>query len=70
MKNFIELHETNTKQPIIIGTNWIATIEIIDPNYRAVRLGFIRDKKESNSRMYEIQVEETYDEIKKLLLDE
>lgn len=70
MKDFIELHDTNNKEPIIIGTSWIAMVEKIDYRTSMVRLGFIRDKRECNSRMYEIQVDETYDEIKELLKDE
>ena len=70
MKDFIELHDTNNDEPIIIGTNWIATVESIDPKTTMVRLGFIRDKSDCNSRMYEIQVDETYDEIKEMLMGE
>ena len=70
MKDFIELHDTNNNEPIIIGTSWIATVEIIDYTTRMVRLGFIRDKSDGNGRMYEIQVEETYDEIKEMLMGE
>ncbi len=70
MKDFIELHDTNNDEPIIIGTSWIAMVESIDPNTTVVRLGFIRDKGDCNSRMYGIQVEETYDEIKKMLMGE
>ena len=70
MKDFIELHDTNNNEPIIIGTSWIATVEIIDYTTRMVRLGFIRDKSDGNGHMYEIQVEETYDEIKEMLMGE
>ncbi len=71
MKDFIELHDTNNdNQPVIIAKKWIATVETIDSKTRAVRLSFIRDIRDNNSRMYEIQAEETYDEIKKMLLIE
>ena len=70
MKDFIELHDTNNDEQIIIGTSWIATVESIEPKTTMVRLGFIRDIGDCNSRMYEIQVDETYDEIKEMLMDE
>lgn len=70
MKEFIELHDTNNVEPIIIGTSWIATVETIDTDTRMVRLGLMRDTGDGNSRMYEIQVDETYDEIKEMLMSE
>lgn len=71
MKDFIELHDANrNNQAIIIGIRWIATIENIDSEKGTVRLGIIRDKGDGNIRFYEIIVNETYDEIRRLLMEE
>lgn len=71
MKKIIELHrDDNNSTPIMVGTAWIAIIETVDSKTTKLNIGIDHNRVDQDGRLYEIYVKESYDEIKRILLEE